>query len=535
MKRSHLLTGCTSDEPLELRDGLADMLLSPRFDGARLLRSLVRLAPPAALSLVDFAHVHELDLVTRYMREVLARRRTGVNVLLYGEPGTGKTEFVRVLAATLGTELYEVPNSDDDDEAISGKERFQSYSICQELLGGERGRMLLFDEVEDVFGSGDWSIFSQLFGGSGRGGRDAESLRKSWINQTLESNPVPAVWVCNSIGAMDPAYLRRFDLAVEFRRLTRTARRRMIDRHFRRGEISAQCAERLAEVDALTPAALERTARVLRSLHTRSASQRDAEAEQIVTTSLRASGYHRQLPKPVLPAHYDPAFLRCDADLDGIVRGLKRGGSARLCLYGPPGTGKSAFAHHLGRELDRPVLVRRASDLLGKYIGETEKALRRAFEQARDDQAILLIDEADGFLRDRRGAERSWEVSQVNELLTQMEAFDGIFVASTNLLDMLDAAALRRFDFKLKFDAMDRAQRRAMLLRVADTADDTDAATRAACAAIERLEHVTPGDFANVLRQLRLTRDPASAARVVELLRAEVAMKPRAGRPIGFV
>lgn len=63
-----------------------------------------------------------------------------------------------------------------------------------------------------------------------------------------------------------------------------------------------------------------------------------------------------------------------------------------------------------------------------------------------------MIDEVDSFLSDRRGAQHSCEVSMVNKMLTQMESFSGVFIASTNLMDGLDQAALRRFDLKAKFD-----------------------------------------------------------------------------------
>ena len=59
--------------------------------------------------------------------------------------------------------------------------------------------------------------------------------------------------------------------------------------------------------------------------------------------------------------------------------------------------------------------------------------------------AILLIDEVDSFLQDRRHAQRSWELSGVNEMLTQMESYQGVFIGSTNLMSSLDSAALRRF------------------------------------------------------------------------------------------
>ena len=108
------------------------------------------------------------------------------------------------------------------------------------------------------------------------------------------------------------------------------------------------------------------------------------------------------------------------------------------------------------------MLVRRASDLLSKWLGDSEKNIARMFAEARQQDAVLVLDEADSFLADRRGAQHSWEVTQVNELLTQMEAFDGIFVCTTNLMDRLDAASLRRFAFKVKFDFLTADQRWAM-------------------------------------------------------------------------
>jgi transitional endoplasmic reticulum ATPase len=524
---------CFRSNPLELDDAIVSALLANRFDEARFLRHLIRTAPPATLALADFSHLPDLDVVQRYLRDAFARRRRGVNILLYGIPGTGKTEFVRTLASALQLTLHEVPNEDSDGDPISGRRRFSAYTVCQHLLTHRRRQMLLFDEVEDVFGAGSMrgSIFA-LFGVSR--GRDPDELRKSWVNETLESNPVPAIWVCNSIGGIDGAFLRRFDLVMEFRTPGPAIRRRMIDRYFRSGEISEACAQRLAGIESLPPAHIARAARVARTLRTRDLSARDAEVERVVVSSLRAMGYTQPIAAPALPDHYDPAFLNTDRDLDAIAEGLRRQPNARFCLYGPPGTGKTAFAHHLGGLLSRPVLVKRGSDLLDKYVGGTEASIAAAFEQARDEGAILVIDEADGFLRDRAGAHQRWEVTQVNELLTQMEAFDGLFIASTNLVEMLDAASLRRFDFKVKFDYLTRDQRRAMLLRIATDATDDD--HQRAIAQIDRLSYLTPGDFANALRQLRVIGEAPTAMRLVELLASEVAIKPEARRrSIGFV
>ena len=123
-----------------------------------------------------------------------------------------------------------------------------------------------------------------------------------------------------------------------------------------------------------------------------------------------------------------------------------------LCLYGFPGTGKSAFCKHLCEVLGIEVLLKRASDLISPYVGETEKNIANAFAEAKSKKAMLIFDEADTFLQDRTTAVRGWEISQVNEMLTQMESAEYPFACTTNLLDTLDEASLRRFTFKIKFD-----------------------------------------------------------------------------------
>lgn len=514
--------------PLELEEGLMGALFMPRLDEQSFLRRLVRVAPAATLTLDDYQHLAELPLLRSYLGDAVSARRKGVNILLYGAPGTGKTEFVRSLAVALKLDLYEVPNQDGDGDPISGQRRFSAYAVCQNLLAVRRGQLLLFDEVEDVFGRGE-SPLGHMYGRGHVG--DADELRKSWVNETLEGNPVPAVWVCNSIRAIDQAYLRRFDLALEFAVPTRSVRRRIIDRYFWSGEISSACMERLSGFEDLSPALVARAAKVARSLRVKGAANRDAEVERIVGAALKAGGFEHKPDHAVQATqHYDTAFLNADRDLGLLESGLRKACGARLCLYGPPGSGKTAFGHHLGRVLDRRVIVKRGSDLLGMYVGEAEKNIARAFGEAREENAILVIDEADGFLRDRAGAQRNWEVTQVNELLTQMEAFEGIFIASTNLIDTLDPASLRRFDFKVKFDWLTREQCRAMLRRVAGDFNEF------ARLAIDRLDHLTPGDFANVLRQLRVTNEPITPASVVKLLAQEVAMKPEGQqRSIGFL
>jgi SpoVK/Ycf46/Vps4 family AAA+-type ATPase len=219
-------------------------------------------------------------------------------------------------------------------------------------------------------------------------------------------------------------------------------------------------------------------------------------------------------------------------DLAAVATGLAKSRTGRLCLYGAPGTGKSAYARWLARELDRPILVKRASDLLSMWVGENEQNIAQAFQEAERENAILLMDEVDGFLQDRRGAHRSWEVTQVNEMLTQMESFSGIFIASTNLMDSIDQAALRRFDVKAKFGYLAPAQAWGLLQRYSADRGFPSAAVGLQ-SRLGRLTNLTPGDFAVVARRQRLS-DLVDAAAWVEALEAECALKESPRQRIGF-
>ncbi|HEU0133625.1 MAG TPA: ATP-binding protein, partial [Allosphingosinicella sp.] len=195
-----------------------------------------------------------------------------------------------------------------------------------------------------------------------------------------------------------------------------------------------------------------------------------------------------------------------------------------LLLTGPPGTGKTALAAHLADRLDRPLKVKRASDLLSKWVGETEANIAEAFAEARDEGAVLLFDEADSLLLDRGDAQRSWEITQVNEMLTWMDSHPLPFVAATNFARRLDPAALRRFVFKIELGALcGSAAERAFERFFGEPAP----------AGLAAVAGLTPGDFAVVKRQLRY-RPEAGPSEILALLEAEAKAKPERPAKLGF-
>ena len=514
-----------------LSHAFPSQMLVPDMDPVNLLRDMVSPGVAPELAMDDYEYLaSSLAVLRPYLRRAAEKRRPGVNVFLYGPPGTGKTQLARVLAAELGRDLFEVSNTDEDDDPVSGDLRLRAFRAAQSFFA-KRKALILFDEAEDVFPDKRSGLLDALFGG-GRG--RATDKCKGWINRMLEENPLPTLWISNSIAGLDPAYARRFDGIIELPVPPKPVRERIIRNAC--GELlDSREVARVAESKALAPAVVTRATGIVDLIRDELDEGEISPAfELLINNVLEAQG-HRPIKRNDpnrLPEIYDPAFINADQDLAPIVKALVRGRAGRLCLYGPPGTGKTAYGRWVAERMGVPLLVKKASDLLSMWVGQSEKNIAAAFKEAECEGAVLLIDEMDSFLQDRRSAKRSWEITQVNEMLTQIESFSGVFIASTNLMDNLDQASLRRFDLKLKFDFM-RPEQAWKLLQKHCAALDITAPAKPLKLRLARLLNLTPGDFAAVVRQ-RMMRPTTTAEGLVEALETECALKEGVKRHIGF-
>ena len=508
---------------LELMRGLDDILLYEQDGPHSLLTAFSNSKVPAQLSLADFAHLQPfIERLLRYLASTGKQPQPGINVLIYGAPGTGKTELVRALATQLQWCLHEVKFADRQGEALSGRERFARYQLCQQVLRQDHHSLVLFDEVEDVFNE-----------------RTSEG-QKAWVNRLLESNPRPTLWLSNDVSNMDAAFIRRFDLVLAMPELTAEVRLSIARRLLSRLNVSDPWLQRLSAQSKLEPAHLARAAKVVTKLGYRKTEKVEHAMEDILANLYQALGYRwKRLNQQRQPSLFNPALCSTDALLEPIVRGLQRSGMGRLCLFGPPGTGKSALATHLADMLGRPLIAKKASDLLDPYVGGTEQKLAAAFREAQARQGILLIDEADSFLAERSGAVRSWEVSQVNELLVQMEQFPGILIMVTNFMDHLDRAALRRFDFKIRFDYFNAEQAWMYFNTVIGQTLKGDFSKQQAThlhPILTQLTQLTPGDFAAVKRRHQVMGEQLTPDSLLAGLEQEHRLKTNGqSRPIGFL
>ena len=479
-------------------------------------------AGPAGLRWSEFDHVAgERDHLERMLNGALQTGYNGVNVLVHGPPGTGKTEFCKTLAARLEAPLYIVGEADADGGAPWSGGRLQELRLAQRLLAGSLRSILLFDEMEDLLSTKGEA--PPTLSGSHRGPELSAQGSRVFFNRLLERTPVPILWTSNAAHRTSPALLRRMMFALELRHPPAKVRARVWARQLARHGIES------TEEDTQ---ALAREFDVAPGVASGVTAAAKLGGGTIGAVRRGLNGLARLLPGNTPPAQktrnrYDTALIHADMNPAQLADRLAVSGVRHfsLCLQGPSGTGKSAFVRHLAGRLSLEVLQKRASDLISTWVGETERNIAEAFAEARDTQEFLVFDEADSLLADRRLAHRNWEVSQVNEMLTWMESHPLPVAFTTNFRERLDPATLRRITFKIALDYLSPDQVRAAFRTFFDHEPP---------AQVDGLAILTPGDFAVVRRKAEILDCLSDSRQIMAMLRAECKAKPDFRRRVGF-
>ena len=490
-------------------------MLNRQGDILEVFRSTFFKAGKSSLKFDDFRHI-KVDEAA--IKSHILKTDKGVNILLYGIPGAGKTEFVKMIAAELNRNLYEIASkSRYKDDNYNGEKRFLSLKTADKVLSKERD-IIMFDEIEDVF-------------------KSTERMSKALFNSTLEGNGVPTFWITNDIDEIDNAYIRRFDMVIEFKIPPKFKRLEILKR-YTNGQVSEELLKKLAKSRAITPALISGATKVISNL---SYKNKDETFKNLIKSSLKAQGFviakkkgkKNKKEEINLPQNYDVSLINANVNLKELAKGIKESKNARLCLYGPAGTGKSEYAKFIAKSLNSKLIIKKASDLIDCYVGNTEKNIANAFKEAKDQNAVLVFDEIDSFLQDRGDAVRKWEITQVNEMLVQMESFEGIFIATTNLMDRLDRASIRRFDMKIEFGYMDGTQAAKLLQKECESLGIS--VDKAAKNSVAKIKFLTPGDFAAVARSAKFS-PILSAGEFIDRLNEEIKHKniENNGRIAGF-
>lgn len=480
----------------------------------------------------DSASTYELDSFDLNPIDVqimlaLLRSEGPANILLYGKPGCGKTEAARSLIRAAGLDVLHVPV-----QATGGRNsRLTRLRYTDHF---SQGCGVIVDEGELILNSAIRFIAYET----------DTTPSKSVLNSYLDSSKSKTIWILNDTNNLHESTMRRFHFKLHFDRLSRKQRNHALDlivrKHGIENLVTPETSNRMLSEDHLSPGLLNQMAHAL--VRTKAA-LKEASSDAIIDRLLWSNRpSHTGLnDENAMGDLYTLDALNLSVPVGTMIQTLKnflalpkkpRNG-LNLLFHGLPGTGKTGFARYLAHYLNRDLIIKRGSDLLGMYVGSTEQAIAAAFKQAQNNESILLVDEADTFFGVRESARQKYEISHTNEFLNQMENHNTILICCTNLLDHFDQASLRRFHEKIEFKSIPTERLGSVFLTC--FSDLLSAIPRPADLdqSLLGLTNITAGDFRNIEKRLRLRGSAASFADIVEQLKTETATRTRSN-PIGF-
>lgn len=466
------------------------------------------------------------------------KRESSTHILLYGAPGTGKTSYALGLAKKLDIPAYEICQ----DRLNHTLNRRAAILACMNMTSGNDGSLIIVDEADNLLNTmGSW--FSR-----------GETQDKGWLNQLMEESGVRMIWITNDITSIEPSVMRRFAFSVSFPDFNLRQRislwnsilqRHHVRKYFNDGEI-----KKLAVRYPLSAAIIDLAVRKARETSPSNSKNLQTVVEMNLDAHLRLLN-HGEKPKTgdKIEDNYSIDGLNIVGNLPAIMeqleafdRYLREPGKSNvrnfnLLFYGPPGAGKSELARYIARHLDRELMVRRASDIVSKYVGETEQNISRVFSEAEAMEAVLVIDEADSFLFSRDSAVRSWEISHTNEFLTQMERFKGILICTSNRFADLDSASVRRFNHKVGFRYLKPEGNIIFYQRMLAGLSGNDLNSEEADK-LKQIRDLTPGDFRIVRDRFAIYESGRiSHTMMIDALREEARIKKshEGNKTIGFL
>jgi transitional endoplasmic reticulum ATPase len=435
-------------DQFELTDWFQNCCHCPESDS--FTSKFYRKIPKSSLP-IDF-HMLGQDKVEHVLKLFEKKSNLPSHVLLYGPPGTGKTSFAYALASELKTSAYEIVCEEENQS----KQRRAALAVCLNMTKSGRGAIVIVDEADNMLNTiGSWFM---------RG----ETQDKGWLNRIMEEPGARVIWITNSIEMIEESVLRRFAFSLHFKPFNRRQRIQLWENVLEQNQVTGVLdplhIERLARKYKTSAGVIDMS---VKKAFGRSGMDQD-KFVKAVELGLEAHQTVRNrgiadVSSEDLEDQYSVEGLNMEQDIGVLLDRLERFDHAlksdskrrlnmNLLFYGPPGTGKSALARYIADRLDREIICKRYSDLQSMYVGQGEKNIRLAFEEAENEEAVLVIDEVDSMLFSRQSALRSWEISFTNEFLTAMEHFRGILICTTNRMTDLDQASIRRFNLKIRFD-----------------------------------------------------------------------------------
>lgn len=453
-----------------------------------------------------------------------------VSLLFYGKPGSGKTELAKTLGKLTEKKIYVFKN-----EAENEARNLLGRLVCL-LSMGRSDSVLIVDEADTILKTLDFSLFGT-----------EPNKNKGVVNKMLENNKDKVIYIINHQHQIDESTRRRFTFSIKFEAMPQTMLRSIAESKIKPLNISEETKTKVLDLldkYKLSGASAENIANVIEGMSTLN-EETILDKVQIVMkeNSLLLNGKTKMRESAC--KEYDRSIVNATMDPNKIVEMVQNAQSyseknktseygVRMLFYGLSGTGKTEFARHIAETLHKPILLKRASDILSMWVGGSEKNIRNAFAEAEQTGSILLFDEADSFFQDRANAQRRWEITQVNEFLTQMEEFSGILICTTNLRKIMDPAMQRRFHILTEFKALSEDGIKTLFKRYFPKLDFTEEQILT----LAKYKTATPGDFATIQGRFRFMNEAEQTveniASELEILQKEKKKNINAEMQIGF-
>ena len=469
----------------------------------------------------------------------LLKSKNACNILLYGAPGAGKTEYAKALIKQAGLKMTTYKNelevSVEDDADAKALSRLNCYLSLK-----KEDSVLVVDEAENVLQTREFSFF----------GMSLSSSQKGTVNKMLETSENKCIFIVNYTSEMDESTLRRFTYSIKFQAMPKETLRSIAAEKLKPVNMPAVLKNDILDLCGkykITGASVDNVVKAISSLDYQKG--KEDKVRKDIKSVLEANSsllYGKTKMRDAVKKSYDLSVLNTSVSAAEIIEMLKtaelykkenqneeNSEGVRMLFYGLSGTGKTELARYISTVLGKPLLLKRCSDLLGPYVGQTERLIAEAFEEAETTDSILLFDEADSFFADRAGAKQSWERTQVNEFLTQMEEFSGICICTTNLRKIMDPAMQRRFHIITEFKALNEDGITTLLKSFFGKYKFNDGQIQE----LAKFNTVTPGDFGSLKNKMRfIPQEKLNSEYVVnELLKIQDEKRMNGGgAKIGF-
>lgn len=470
----------------------------------------------------------------------LLQNQTSTNLLLYGAAGAGKTEYARALVKKSGLQPLVFKNELEVNNNSNGNRALTRLNCLLSLK--KKDSVIIVDEAESVLSTGSLDFFSMLMGKGG-----SSSIRKGTVNTMLENSENKVIWILNYTDPLDESTLRRFTYSIRFNEMTGTMLKNIADSKLNKINMKESLHSQLVELCGkyrVTGASVDNMVKTIKGMDLNQASESRVISD--VTKVLEANSaliFGKSKMREVVGDTYDLTVLNSTTPAEKIVRmienaqkfsekhtSLGKNNGIRMLFYGVSGTGKTELARYIAEKLNKKIVLKRASDIMSKYVGENEKNIKEAFEEAEASGAILLFDEADSFFADRSSANTGWERTMVNEFLTQMEEFNGILICTTNLRKIMDPAMQRRFHILSEFKPLNEYGIGKLMHNFFGdwNVEEKD---------MQRLVNsstVTPGDFGALAGKLRFMEEEEISGKVIVDELMKIQEEKLGERHIGF-